>query len=310
MSASPNSSIVSLLRVCTESCSVVKKQYSLILPESSTWFSFAKDWLYLDWGGGGTVPYAPRHFTPSFPEWIAAYQYGHPEINEHVAGQVRNLVIYQDIDYHKRNKDEEWLIQDVMSVFTDVELLVIADRFHGKHKSSDELVWLQGALGDEENYQSEINEDERLILRNLILWRDGTQYNRCADIDEQKLRKEWEKYRGEGDKMPKLFKKSITTADVKQSMLDICGSERNFRKFATLDWEFVTGHQNHTGDLSLSQQISFLELALEQISSKTWCREEGIEKEGKFVWDISVLGSKIDALVVEREMLELLTNDA
>lgn len=65
--------------------------------------------------------------------------------------------------------------------------------------------------------------------------------------------------------LPMLFSKSVTTAEVKNKLLKICGSEDNFRKLEGLDWEFVQGHHEYHGPLDLSQQIAYLNLVLDRL---------------------------------------------
>jgi len=305
-SASPNNSIISLLEACQESSLVVRKHYSLILPESSVWFSFSKDFLYLGRRWHYALSYAPRHFTPSFPGDFAAGRYGYPEISEDIAGQIRNLVIFS-------TEDEEWLARDLLSVFTGVELLVLADSFHDQNESGEDLVWLLGKLGDElQDYQqSESAEPDWLATREMILWRDWSQYRKSIDVNEQKLTKAWNKHRGrQGAEIPKLVKKSVTTAKSKRGILDICGSEDKFQKLASLDWAFVKGDKAYNGVLSLSQQIAFLKLAVGQIASEIWCTLSRAMVVGEFVWDVLVLAAKIDSLILERERLELIISEA
>jgi len=143
------------------------------------------------------------------------------------------------------------------------------------------------------------------------LWRDWSQYRKSIDVNEQKLTKAWNKYRGrQGAEIPKLVKKSVTTAKTKNGILDICGSEDKFQKLASLDWAFVKGDKAYNGVLSLSQQIAFLKLAVGQIASEIWCTLSRAMVIGEFVWDVLVLAAKIDLLVLERERLELIISEA
>ena len=94
-SSSPKDSTISLSQACNESRRVAQKRYSLILPHSSTCFSFPKDFPYLVWGRFTTVPYHPQHFASSpWPGDSWAHRYERPEIIERVASQVRNLAVY------------------------------------------------------------------------------------------------------------------------------------------------------------------------------------------------------------------------
>ena len=136
-----------------------------------------------------------------------------------------------------------------MSAFPGVKLVVMADRLFDIFESGDELVWLQGYLGSE-------SVEDGSLLRKSMLWRDWTQYALCPDVDQQKLREEWSKHRP-SDEMLTIIRKSTTTAYLKNRLLEISGSEANFRKLEALDWEFVTGEKKCTEDLSLSQQVAF-----------------------------------------------------
>lgn len=169
-----------------------------------------------------------------------------------------------------------------------------------------------GELGNEiEDFHSKQREHDRLLLRQSILWRDWTQYGKFADIDEEKLREEWDRHRGrEGYDMPRVVRKSITTASLKRRLLAICGSENKFRHLAGLDWAFVKGDHNYTGRLDLDQQIAFLELSLGQIAKGIKYDSQGREIEEGCIWDVLFMGSKIDKLVYERELRELIISEA
>ena len=144
---SPNGFITALLSTWEESRSLVKKQYSLIFPRSSTWISFETDFLYLDWGTRYfRNHYEPEHFNASFLEdWD--YLLEHPEFNLSLAKQVKNLILYErDRAVRFQDTKERWLVQDVLQIFSSVEILVFADQLHNRDEddAGEELVWLTG----------------------------------------------------------------------------------------------------------------------------------------------------------------------
>lgn len=281
-----------------------------------TWFDFERDFFYVDWGRQyHGVPYSPRHFTESFSDDCWAEMYAHPEIEEDVARKVRNLVVYNRAQFaFLMRRKEDWLVR-LLGVFTGVKVLVMADQSHDVHESGEELVWLRGELGDElrEVSESGVIKEEcyRLSLRNLLLWRDGTQYGQCQYVDQRYFERDWYQYAvTESCEIPEIIMRSVTTSKLKNRLLSICGSEDNFRELEGLDWEFVMGEHGYDGDLDLSQQIAYLELVLERISTEVVSDDEGCAVEGALLQDIPFLVARIDKLLFEWEMTELVISEA
>jgi hypothetical protein len=207
-----------------------------------------------------------------------------PKISENVAKRVRNLVVYEE-DVAQLSL-EQYIVNDILEVFSGVKVLVMADRLHSVEDVGKELVWLRGELGDESRWLSELQAKEginqegwancepqgeqeyRWWLGNLLLWIDKLQYGSCVDIAPSLLEGAWETRHGDGREMPTIFRKSVTTAEVKNKLLQICGSEDDFRKLEGLDWGFVQDEHRYHGILDLSRQIAFLELVLHRIPAE------------------------------------------
>jgi hypothetical protein len=111
--------------------------------------------------------------------------------------------------------------------------------------------------------------------------------------------------------MPVVMKKSITTAKMKKRMLEIVrGRGEDLGKLKGLDWEFVMGEKRYEGSLDLEQQIAYLELGLERISTSYREDEQGIGVEGTCFSDVEGLLAKRDKLMCEREVRELVISEA
>ena len=67
--------------------------------------------------------------------------------------------------------------------------------------------------------------------------------------------------------LPTIIRKSITTAKIKKRLLGICGSKDNFEQLNGLDIDFAIGRHEYHGSLNSSQPITFIEMALERVSS-------------------------------------------
>jgi hypothetical protein len=61
-----------------------------------------------------------------------------------------------------------------------------------------------------------------------------------------------------------IRRNSITTANIKRRLLEICGSEENLLQLKGLTYDFVFGEGEYSGALNQSQLLSFLEMALER----------------------------------------------
>jgi hypothetical protein len=313
-SPSPNKSVTTLLDTCKESRAVVMKHYSRIFPYSSTWFSFAEDFLYLDWGWRYfSTPYSPAHFTPSYPQDPISRWYGHPVCDKKMASQVRNLVLCtRHRQFPARTSYERWLVTEVLSVFTGTKVLVMGNQFHGRFESREELVW----LGDEvsvELVEGRTQHPTRNIYTQWpfncsILWRDRGEYAKCLPLVDSYHMKEWQQSINRHE-MPKIFKKSITTAALKRSLLEICGADNIGWATMNLDWDFVTGIRWYEGGLSLSQQIAFLRLVLARIETNYSMDCQGCVR-GQLYGDILPMIKRIEEMEAEQEGLELIIAEA
>ena len=170
MSPSSSDPIVSMTRTCRESRFVATQQYSLLFPASATWFSFARDFLHLDFGlSPHVVPYGIQDFTnwiPHQPLWpgnptraparFKARRFLRPRFDEQLLARVRNVVVNDEIYISMHRAMQATLAPDwsraisIMNVFRGLEVYVIADQlFNICHEDGEELVWIRGQLGDE-----------------------------------------------------------------------------------------------------------------------------------------------------------------
>lgn len=104
-----------------------------LVPASSTWFSFAIDFLYLDFGRScHTLLYGPGTFTSSIvePEYVCPklFRYTRPSFDEELAKRVKNLVISAEFRAYLGGRDPT--VNELVAVFTGVEVLVLADQLH------------------------------------------------------------------------------------------------------------------------------------------------------------------------------------
>jgi len=309
-SATPNESIVPMMYACKESHGVVASQYSQLFP--STWFSFTKDFLYLDWGYGyHSTNFSVENFTASWPEDFLIDRFGQPVLCFDLVKKVKNLVVNKTIKHWVGESLEEWLVQKVLKVFSGVDVLVMADQLHSVSEGDQKLVWLKGEVGQEVDLKLNNDEEDRLSLINLLLWRDITQYTVCADVSQVLLEKEWKKHIPEKS-MPLFAKKSITTLNLKNSILDICQLEENFTELVTLNMPFVDREEGHIyqGNLDLAQQIAYLKLVLSRISTTLEFDSYGIRMQGWERDDIIFLLDRVDGLVAELEVSEIPLREA
>ena len=321
MSPSSSNQIITLLKTCKESHSIVKENYTLLFPVpstlfSSTWFSFSADFLYLDFGTGPhTLSYDPRHFTSSIPDpWYMTgpkySRYPRPKFNSELLKGVKNLAISMcSMTQLYANR----IIDELAVLFTGVKVLILADQlFNTCHEYSEELVWLRGQLGDEINsipqpnadklwHESEIEEAYRHLLTKLPLWRAPVNYTILEDENVTHFLQKWRRLTtGE---MPIVIRRSVVTTKTKDMLIDICGSEDNFQALAGLDFKYIQGEHTYSGSLDLYQQLSFLELMLARLSADfdTHCIQgcsiyecgDGVEE------DMPFLLHRIDMLVLE-----------
>jgi len=66
----------------------------------------------------------------------------------------------------------------------------------------------------------------------------------------------------DGCELPKIVNRSIVSAAPKTKILQTCRSEQNMRELEDLDWAFIARNHQYRGNLDLSHQIAFLELAI------------------------------------------------
>lgn len=314
MSPSSSDPIASMTQTCAESRSVATDHYALLFPASSTWFSFSEDFLYLDFGiSRHVLHYCNRHFDGSIPRRFnprnPACQYRYPKFDKHLLRKVKNLAFDMVVPLPRR-------VHELLAIFCGVEIVVLIDPlFSMCREYGDELVWLKGELGDEisslsrigaDSYgtgqmdEFEVEKDYRDLLYRLMLWKTegiwGVFWYR--DLDE--IACFWEKS-GIGRPMPRITRKIITTANLKDALLNICGSEDDYEAFVGLDWSFVQGDWDYCGPLDLFQQLSFLELALARKTAEMdlHCSCSSDEWDANLDADIPFLLYRIDMLVLE-----------
>lgn len=330
MSRSSNTSIKWLLRACKESYEVVTKHYSRIFSHSPTWFCYAKDYLYIDSGTWESAPwYFPNNFILPHEPVINPHhwcQLGIPEYSPEVVRLVRNLILCSSYSYPKIH--EQWLVENLLSVFTGVKVLVFVDQFHGELESEDEFVWLEGNLTDELEESMEIDQQLQFYrqrpltkqriepcraLKTSLVWREFLECRMTAPVSSYKFRNEWEK-RMYSREVPKLFKKTVTTRAMKKGLLEICGSEESYWKFRGCDQIWVEGYPQYSWHLTLSQQVAFLEFALKwmwtnkpdsrwSVPRGEWCIVTRWE-------DFLPLFARLDDLVTEWGFEELIIAEA
>ena len=191
------------------------------------WFCFSKDFLYLDWGNRvDAVVYTPWHLTLPFLSFCPKCRVLGREfskIDKILASQVRYLAINDSPEYATEEGGpsvSRFIAQDVLSLFPQVEVLVLADRLHDTHESAEELIWLRGDLGNEIVEDSRCMEQDTTFLTESTLWRDHKEYNLLDDIDLTTLGQE---LFDSNDQiaMPTIIKKSIITSRLKESLMGI-----------------------------------------------------------------------------------------
>lgn len=101
--------------------------------------------------------------------------------------------------------------------------------------------------------------------------------------------------------IPKIVRKSITTAALKRKLVEICGSEDIVWKIRSLNWDFIAGERLYDGELDLSQQIASLELVLERIFTEFASDEQGCEVRGGLADEILPMIERIEEIKAERE---------
>jgi len=218
-STSPTGSIPSLVRVCKESRALVKKHYSIIFPGTQAWFSFSDDYLFINWG----ILAARRRLAPRIPCYFDApygtseflssaygfFDRNYGETLQSMAKKVKNLIIHQsyhrpDLAYGYKHL-EQWLVREVLELFTGVKILVLADQLFDYYEFSDELVWigeeLEAVIGERPPHSSDYPrpapspqaiDQFQNDLRSLILWKHGT----CLDVYSEAFQEEWERFIG------------------------------------------------------------------------------------------------------------------
>lgn len=321
VSPSPKGSILSLAHACQESYSIVAKRYSLIAP--STWFCFAIDFLYLDWGCRDltTVSFQPQNFASTFPNDLGMFR--KPEFDQSFLAQVRNIVVHGSGHANRAMLEEQWLVNNLLRLFTGVQKLVLADKFYDTYENGEELVWLKRKLGAERGWAARAEKSEGktpkrkdrispLSPRKLFLWDDPWRYRTCVKrIDRQRFERLWLQHAATKDRpVPKVSWRCMATANVRKRFLGICGSEDRFSKLEKLTWEWVIDGE-YVGDLTLSQQIAYLELVLGRLLSQYEILLQGdgdVRREPSR--NIAPVISRLDALVAEREMMEVITSEA
>lgn len=310
---------MALLQTCRESRSVTQDNYTLLFPTSSTWFSFTADFLYLDFGRWALhmLSYLPRDFTASIPEpdyvphnsW--RYRYPRPIFNEELAKKIKNLVLSPS--FYSGSWRWDSALNELVTIFTGVEVLILADHlYNGCCEGNEEFVWLRGQLGDEIGSRAQLEVDahgterwreletekrHRHLLIDLLHWRGRFQHGSLDDNEVDDFLQAWE--RSTRSKMPTVIRKSITTRRTKNRLLAICGSDDDFLALVGLDWGFVEGRHEYSGSLDLSQQLDYLELVIERVT--TTCDLGCADEEGgdRFRDDVPFLLYRIDMLVLE-----------
>ena len=287
---------------------MVFKNYTLIFPASSTWFSFSIDFLYLDFGRSPHVlSYDPRTFTTSIPEPpeyinLRIPQYLRPTFDEQLAKKVKNLAIANSSSTFFFSKTT--FIKEFWTVFSGIEKIVLADQLHNIcSEAREEFVWIRtqqekriSPLKEMGEWNQEVEKEKAVsqCLRKLYLWR-GTGHTVRERNDMDKFEQELERTAPRSRPIPTIIRNGITTPNIKKRLLGICGSEDNFIQLNGLDFGFVLGDHEYEGSLNQSQLLSFLEMALER--KTTACSE----KPGL---GCSIYGGKYTVLLEVPELLD------
>ena len=292
MSPTSSEPIVWMTQTCRESRDVATTNYSLLFPESSTWFSSSADFLHLDFGRSlHGLPYSDNDFAT----WMAAappsrhkpHRYPRPKVDDELLTKVRNLAINLAVFMSgcPRGSGLDDMAHPAISLtkaFPALEVLVIANQlFDICDEEGEELVWTRGQLGDETSSlsllgkdmcgreirgESETEKEHRRMMTDLLFWPPSVKHNVFRDQDMDHLARAWDQQSTydqlEGRQMPTVVRKSIITAKTKDALLRSCGSEDNFQAVTDLDWPYIAGRCDHKGSLDLSQQRRFLELVL------------------------------------------------
>ena len=232
-------------------------------------------------------------------------RYPRPKFDPELAKKVENIVVSCPVGVSPAEKGR---IDKLVVVFTGVKVLVLADQlFSTCHEYSEELVWLRGQLGDEMSsitqlnvdklwHESEIEKRYRHFLRDLPLWKEPVGYmvlNMVEDKGMNLLFQNWLTIR----EWPIVVRRSVVTANTKDVLIDICGSEDNFQALTGLDWKYVQGKHKYSGSLDRYQQLSFLELMLTTFSADL--ESQGCSHDRDAGQKITFLLDRIDMLVLE-----------
>lgn len=289
MSPKSSDQILSLVQTCQESRHLVQESYTLLFPVSSTWFSFEKDFLYLDFNKSPHIlDVLPRSFTESLhdpqhmPNHLELARYLPKKYDEILIKRVKKLVL-GDVDeaFCGGRRHADIFRKKLLAVFTGVEVLAFVDRVAKfSYEAGEELVWLRGEIGEELVAKSsleitptvwswrgqdfDLEQGYRALWRDIQLWETRThRYSFEVPVEDIFIEGLEAATR---QPTPVVVKKIITTANVKRRLLQICGSEDNLRALGGLNWNFVAGMDTYHGSLTYSQQILFLELVMDMIS--------------------------------------------
>lgn len=310
-STSADKSIMSLLHTCKESRAITKARYSLITLFPLTWFSFPTDFLCIK----RDDPYAFHRQGSSLDSFKDSYydcsrdQYLAHESCEDVAQKTRNLVMYNTPSDATSlpGQTEEWLVQTLVT-FTGTKVLITADPLHVGCENDEEGVWLRGELDNKIEGNKGIiheSEEDRCLnarLRAMTVWIDRPQW-RCANgINEEYFQRSWQAIMANrGREIPTVIRKSITAANIKKQLIDICGSEDNLRQFPGRPSGSIRNGMRYHGSLDLEQEIAYLELVLTRMPTEGVLYEEHPRrwKEDRF----NLLG-KIHSLKFRRDVVK------
>lgn len=307
-SPAPTTRITTLVQTCHESRLTVKNEYALLFPKSSTWFSFERDTLYLDFGlaSSHTKPFALRDLTLDLPDppYIARCRslarYVRPELNYKLCKKVKNLAITTVIVELEDDQDD--FAEQLLIAFPLVETLIFAHAFHRScWDSKAELTWLyendQRGLG----HASQKDLDLAKRLPNLLIWAWPLNCDLYAkgEVESGLIRALKRLSAIRGQRMPSIIWNDITTVECKSRLLQICKSDKGLQELDGLDWGFVRGEDEYRGPLDLAGQIAFLEYAMERIWSVHFKHCDACSDLGHLLDAIVELRGKINLLGLE-----------
>lgn len=224
-----------------------------------------------------------------------------------LAAKVKNLILFEQLDRggYRRAKpsyanEEQWLVREILGVFTGVELLVMANRLHNRDDDKEQMIWMgeeyemvEGPRPISTFFVRPVENvpKEEIMLSSLLCW-GSWGLGKGEYVYKETFNNEWDLCYGTSRQPPNIVRRNITSVTAKEEILAVCDSESGLHKFNKLDWGYIHGRVTDMEGLELSKQIDYLELVLRRT-----CLDE-VDKEEN-MGEILTLQYKIDALAEE-----------